>query len=191
MDDLTYTPSASNSHRLELYTERFFIEGDVLGPFKRLSDLLNRRESNYLSVERAALTPLGQSAEPRKFDTPISVGRTHMHFAAPVEEGNPAQSSTAPGREFYVQKSSHSCYVLTDTFVIRGQCYLHKDTTLHNLLDRPDMLFVPITEATLFLVARPNAAWKRNLVLVNKEKIEVIYLTESPGTKDESAGGKE
>src|SRR5687768_2211172 len=184
MDDLTYAPSALHVHDIELYTARFYIEGEITGPFKRMSDLMNRRDVGYISVHGAVVAPLEQTSQPKRFEMPISVGKSHMHFASsPETPAAPAKPQTmqrgiAIGREFYVQKTPYPCYALTDTFVIRGQCFLNEGVTLQSLLDRSDILFVPITDASIYLVTRPNISWQRNLVIVNKEKIEVIYLTE-------------
>ena len=189
MDDFSYTPSAMHSHGIEVYTARFYIEGEISGPFKRMSDLMNRREANYLSVQGAVVAPMDQTAQPKRFEMPISVGKSHIHFASSPEKPAAApnegdmQRGIPIGREFYVQKKPYPCYALTDTFVIRGQCYLNEGVTLQSLLDRPDMLFLPITDAAIYMVARPNISWQRKLVIVNKDKIEVIYLTEEAAAK--------
>jgi hypothetical protein len=104
--------------------------------------------------------------------------------AAAPQAANPSDESAQTGalggaaREFFVQKNSSPCYVLTDTFVIHGQCYLRQGTNLQTLLEMGDDFF-PITNPTISLLARPNAPWRRDLVLVNKEKLEVIYLVEA------------
>jgi len=184
MDDFSFTASALHIHGIEIYSARFYIQGDISGPFKRMSDLMNRRDVNYLSVQGAVVAPLDQTSQPKRFETPISVGKSHIHFAsspetpAALSKPDEMQRGIPIGREFYVQKTPYPCYALTDTFVIHGRCYLNEGVTLQSLLDRPDMLFVPITEAAIYMVTRPNISWQRNLVIVNKEKIEVIYLTE-------------
>jgi hypothetical protein len=192
MEDLAFAQAALHVHSLEIYSARFYIEGEVTAPFKRMSDLLNRREANYLSVQGAVVAPLDQASQPKRFEMPISVGKSHIHFASPPEMPGADPKPDAPqrgipiGREFYVQKIPFPCYVLTDTFVIHGQCYFNEGVTLQSLLDRPDMLFLPITDAVIYMVARPNISWQRNLVIVNKEKIEVIYLTDESESKAQS-----
>ena len=189
MDDNSYTPSALHVHGIEIYSARFYIQGDISGPFKRMSDLMNRRDVNYLAVQGAIVAPLDQASQPKRFETPISVGKSHIHFASspelPATPSKPdeMQRGIPIGREFYVQKTPYPCYALTDTFVIHGKCYLNEGVTLQSLLDRPDMLFLPITEAAIYMVTRANISWQRNLVIVNKEKIEVIYLTEEAEAK--------
>ena len=184
MDNFTFVPSAPISHNVEMYTERFLVQGIVRGPFKRTSDLLNHREHSFIAVEEASILPLGQQADPSKLSTPVMISKNHLHLVATApympdaqpQGGSPAGGGTS-GREYYVQKDIYACYALTDTFVIFGQCHLRQGTNLQTLLEIGDT-FLPITNTTVSLLARPSAIWKRDLVLVNKTSIEVMYLDE-------------
>ncbi|MEA2575267.1 MAG: hypothetical protein QOH93_2565 [Chloroflexia bacterium] len=184
MEEYTAMPSGPISHNVELYTARLFIQGSIAGPFKRTSDLINRRDRDFFSVNGATVTPLGQaSTPPQKIATPVQVGRDHIHFVAtiPQQTQQPSQpqssgqtQSLGPGREYYVHKQAVPCYALTDTFIIYGQCHLLTGGTLETLLQGHDP-FIPMTKATIYLIVRPNAPWQRELVVVNKEKLEVFY----------------
>jgi hypothetical protein len=184
MEEYTAMPSGPISHSVELYTARLFIQGSISGPFKRTSDLINRRDRDFFAVNGATVTPLGQTnTTPQKIAAPVQVGRDHIHFVATAPQPAPQSQSQGqppglgPGREYYVHKQALNCYALTDTFIIHGQCHLLSGTTLETLLQSHDP-FIPITKATIYLIVRPNAPWQRELVVVNKEKLEVIYSTE-------------
>ena len=189
MDSFSFVPSSPISHNVELYTARLLVQGMITGPFKRTSDLLNHRESKFVMVEDAALTPVGQQGELRKLSTAVMMRKNLIQIAAAAGAGAQQASSPAGGatrtgpsgaasREFFVQKNSSPCYVLTDTYVIFGQCYLRQGTNLQTLLEMGDD-FLPITNPTISLLARPNAPWRRDLVLVNKETLEVMYLVDA------------
>lgn len=185
MDNYSFVPAAPISHSVELYTARFLVQGAISGPFKRMSDLFNQRETAFLAVDEAMLTPMGQQAEARKLTTPIMMRKDHIHIVAPAPEPPASQGqdtgkeATAPStREFYVQKNSSPCYVLTDTFVIHGECHLRLGTDLKTLLEVGDA-FLPITNSVISLLGRPNTPWRRDLVLVNKQKLEVMYLLDA------------
>lgn len=182
MDQYTSVSSGPINHNVELYTARLFIQGSITGTFKRTSDLINRRDKDFFSVTNAGLTPLGQaSATANKVDMPVMVSRDHVHFVATAPQSNPTQgagTSPTPGRENYIQKTVHPCYALTDTFIIYGHCHLLIGTGLENLLAVPDP-FIPLTKATIYLIARPTASWQRDLVVVNKAKLEALYLVNS------------
>lgn len=182
MDEYTAMPAGPISHSVELYTARLFIQGSISGPFKRTSDLINRRDRDFFTVNGATVTPLGQaSTTPQKIVAPVQVGRDHIQFVATSPQQasqSPGQGGPGPGREYYVHKQAVGCYALTDTFIIHGQCHLLSGTTIETLLQGHDP-FIPITKATIYLIVRPNAPWQRELVVVNKEKLEVIYSTEA------------
>jgi len=112
----------------------------------------------------------------------MNKGNIHMVAAAPQArppgEGAQPGAKGSEGREFYVQKDVYPCYALTDTFVIHGQCHVRQGTNLQTFLEVGD-IFLPITNPTISLLARPNAPWRRDLVLINKEKLEVMYLVET------------
>ena len=181
MDLFSTTPPEAIAHSVELYTRRFLIQGTIHGPFKRTTDMMNRREPAFLLVRDASITPIGQT-EPKKRSTPIMVRRSQVQFASiiPQDTGTSALSQSMAGgpREYAVKKVPHPCYALTDVFVVHGFCHLLEGSKLDNLLEAPDM-FIPLTGATIYLVARPATSWKRDLVIVNKEYIEVMYLAEA------------
>lgn len=185
MDNYTFVPSAPISHNVELYTARFLVQGSVSGPFARTSDLLNHRESRFVKVDQAILTPIGQQTELRKMITPLMVNKSHLHLVAispqPPDTQNLDSQILATGnlsRQLHVQKESHHCYALTDTFIIQGECHLRRDTDLQAFLERGDDFF-PITNPTITLLDRSNATWRRELVLVNREQLEGMYLVEA------------
>jgi hypothetical protein len=183
MEQFTLVPSAPISHQVELYTARFFVQGLISGPFKRTSDLLNRAENDFLRIDCATIAPVGQSADPRPLSTPLMLVRAQVHFVAdapvpPEGEGTAgAQQAAAFPREYFVQKIAHPCYAFTETFVIFGHCHLLEGANIEQYLKGHDT-FVPLTRATIYLVTRSDSPWQRDLVLINKERLEVMYLTD-------------
>lgn len=182
MDSASLPSQGPISHQVELYTARFFVQGAISGPFKRTSDLVNRKDRTVLSVAGAVITPLGQAAEPQRLGAPLIVRRSHIHFVASIPKETPTAPQTASptGGEYYVQKAQYPCYALTDTFALYGLCHLHNDTSLATFMEMGEA-FIPLTNVTIYLVARSNAPWRRDLVIVNKEQIEMIYLAEGGG----------
>jgi|SRR5687767_5778509 len=182
MDNYTFIPSAPIGHNVEVYTARYLVQGSISGPYRRTSDLLNRKDDNFLTVDGASITPVGQNAEGQKISTPLMLGRHSIHFVSlsPVSPDNDENASTPQSlpREFFISKRIFPCYVLTDTYLIHGRCHLLEGATLGHYLEKGED-FIPITKPTIFLAARPTITWQRDLVIVNKEKIEVAYVVGS------------
>jgi hypothetical protein len=178
------------NHGVEIYTDGLYVHGILSGPFKRVTDLINRRDEDYLLVYEASVTPVGQAASPRKLATPVLVGRSHVHIiASSPGAGLQGQGEAAP-REFYVPKMPVPCYALTDTFAVYGTAHLLQGSTLDSFLRVGDT-FVPITGATIYLNTMPGTPWQRQLVVLNKAKVQVMYVLDAehqPGTHAAGAG---
>jgi len=175
------------SHKIELYTDHLVIQGTVLAPFRRTTDLLNQGETEFIAVQDALITPLGQQPGQRPIEGQVMIGRSRLHFAVevPPEEVSDAQERTGRttddlyGRESYVKKNNFPCFAITGTFAIYGYCHLRPDTTLENLLRGVD-IFIPITKATIYMVSHTNITWQRELVVVNRKMLSAMYLTPIP-----------
>lgn len=185
-------------HDVELYTGRIIVEGTILGPYRLINDYLNERDEGFVKVEDATITLLGAAGSMQKIPSPVKVGRHQLHLVAQGQQSPPplsdyhariatgpldrsrtgplGHSPTGPLGESLVQKLSFPCYALTSAFIIYGNCQMHQGSTLKDLLESDD-LFVPVTQATVYLLAASSSSWKRDLVLVCKEQIQVMYLT--------------
>ena len=166
------------NHSVEIYTDGLYVLGTLSGPFKRVTDLINRRDEEYLLVYEAGITPVGQAASPRKLSTPVLVGRSHVHIIASNPSSGAQGQEGAVAREFYVPKAPVPCYALTDTFAVYGTAHLLQGATLDSFLRVGDT-FVPITGATIYLNSMPGTPWQRELVVLNKAKVQVMYALDA------------
>jgi hypothetical protein len=207
------TTSNLVTHSLEIFTASLAIQGNATGPFGRASDLVNRKDRDHITLQDARVTPLGRQPNPAPLATPLIVARQHVHLVAlapqsdaenvsgtltsgtlasgGLSSGSLASGTLASGglagrfRESGVRKYPFPCYILTDVYVVVGQCHLIEGATLEGLLDSSD-LFIAITVAAIYINSAPAAPLQRELVIINKEKIQAMYLTPSspstPGT---------
>jgi len=178
-----FTPTSRQiQHRLELYTQHLIILGTITSPFKRVSDVVNRGDSQFLKVDDALITPLGKPPAQKPVEGQVMVSLDHLHFVVEaLEKKEAVEQPSRPGddlevRTAYVRKDHYPCFALTGTFAIYGYCYLHPGTKLESLLHGSEP-FVPITKATLYLVADAKSSWSRDLVVINRNMISAIYLT--------------
>jgi hypothetical protein len=175
------TTSSLNIHHLEIFTPNLVVQGNSTGPFRRATDLVNRKDRDYIIVDAARITPLGRQANPTPLSTPLMVARQHIHLVSLAPQLEPENTTGGLGgpRESGVRKIAYPCYLLTDIYVIVGQCHMVEGSTLENLMAVSE-LFLPITAATLYISSMPNTPLPRELVIINKEKIQAMYLMPSP-----------
>jgi hypothetical protein len=177
------TTSSLNIHHLEVFTANLVIQGDSTGPFRRASDLVNRKDRDYIYMDGARITPLGRQANPNPLTTQLMVARQHIHLVAlgPQPEPENTTGSLGQQRESSVRKIGYPCFMLTDIYAVVGQCHMVEGSTLENLMAVSE-LFIPITAATLYISSMPNTPLPRDLVIISKEKIQAMYLMPSPSS---------
>jgi hypothetical protein len=175
------TTSNLNIHHLEVFTANLIIQGDSTGQFRRASDLVNRKDRDYILMENARITQLGRQANANPLTTQLMVARQHVHFVALPPQPEPENTTGGLGqpRESGVRKIAYPCFMLTDTYVIVGQCHMVEGGTLENLMAISE-LFLPLTAATVYISSMPNTPMPRDLVIISKEKIQAMYLLPSP-----------
>ena len=180
-----FTPTKKQvSHKLELYTQHLIVSGTVKTPFKRISDVLNKGDSQFLKVEDALITPFGKPPTQKPVEGPAMVSLDHLHFVVEALGKKPAaqaQQADRTGDDLearlaHVHKDHYPCFAITGTYAIYGYCYLQPGKTLDSLLRGSDT-YVPITRATLYLVADTETSWNRELVVINRKMINAMYLT--------------
>ena len=178
-----FTPTKKQvSHKLELYTQHLIVSGTVKTSFKRISDVLNKGDNQFLKVEDALITPFGKPPTQKPVAGPVMVSLDHLHFVVEALRKKQAVQQTARTsddlevRSAYVQKDHHPCFAITGTYAIYGFCYLQPGSTLDSLL-RGRNTYVPITKATLYLVGDSESSWERDLVVINRNMISAMYLT--------------
>ena len=180
MGNYSYSRSATPvAQRLEVYTETLVINGILTVTSPRTSDMLNQGTTEFLAIHEATVAPLGQPMSNKPMETPVMVRRSQVNFLVEVnppdhmeQGGQTGQNSSTMGR---VAKVMSSCYAMSGTYIIFGQCYLHPGTTLENLMQGVDS-FIPLTKCTISLLHRPNISWQREVVVLNKAMLTAMYL---------------
>ena len=76
-----FTPTKKQvSHKLELYTQHLIVSGTVKTPFKRISDVLNKGDSQFLKVDDAVITPFGKPPTQKPVEGPAMVSLAHQQL---------------------------------------------------------------------------------------------------------------
>jgi len=177
------TTSNLNIHHLEVFTANLVIQGDSTGQFRRASDLVNRKDRDYILMDNALITPVGRQANSNPLTTQLMVARQHVHLVALPPQPEPENTTGSLGqpRDSGVRKIAYPCFMITDTYAVVGQCHMVEGGTLENLMAISE-LFLPLTAATVYISSMPNVPLQRDLVIISKEKIQAMYLLPSPST---------
>src|SRR5258708_6583291 len=130
------TTSNLNIHHLEVFTASLVIQGDSTGQFRRASDLVNRKDRDYILMDNARMTPLGRQANPNPLTTMLMVARQHIHLVALAPQPEPENTTGNLGqqREAGVHKIPYPCFMLTHIYAVVGECYMVAGTTIENLM---------------------------------------------------------
>jgi hypothetical protein len=171
------TTSNLNIHNLEIYTATLAIQGSATGPFRRASDLVNREDRDYIMLQNASITPLGRQPNPTPIPTMLMVARPHIHFVSLGPQPEPEHTTSGLGqyRESGTRKSPVPCCMLTEVYVVTGQCYMLPGSSLENLLAMSDPFF-SLTNVTIHINGISSAPFQRDLIIINKEKVQAMYL---------------
>jgi len=71
--------------------------------------------------------------------------------------------------------------MLTEAFIVTGQCHLLPGSTLENLLAMSDP-FYSLTAVTIHISGMSSASFQRDLIIINREKVQAMYLMGAPTT---------
>ena len=181
MDNLTTMVGGPIEHKVEIYTNLLVLQGTIKGPFKRTTDLLNWNDLQFLSVQEVTITPIGQPASQKVQDHPAYLGRSQVQFAVEMAADPESFTTTGPldeslgKRENMVRKERIPCYAITNSYIIHAHCHLMPGASLENVLVGSED-FIPLTEATIHHVGRPNAPWQRDVVIVNRNNLIAMYI---------------
>jgi hypothetical protein len=175
------TTSSLNIHSLEIFTANYVVQGNATGPFRRASDLVNREDRDYIMLQEARITPIGRPPAQAPLPTQLMVARPHIHFVSLPPQPEPEHTTAGLGqyRDSAARKTPVPCCMMTDSYVITAQCYMQEGSTLENLLAMSD-LFFSLTGATIHMNGVPSNPLQRELVIINKELIQAMYLMGAP-----------
>ncbi len=164
------------THTLEIYTESLLVKGTVLLPFRRATEILNSADREFIGLNEALITPLAQSTQvsgPHPGTTLIR--RLGIRYAATFTDATQARSPTV---EFAgVQKRPTACYGFLGGFVFHAHLHMRPGSTLLDVLETGRESFLPLTQATVYLVAQLDVPPRQHeVIIINRAYLDVMYL---------------
>jgi hypothetical protein len=158
---------------LDVYTDTHHITGRLSTREGRLSDTLNYELPHVMVLSDATSEPLLQPEE-----SPTQGGFMHLDtmaiaFTVPRGPELPLEERQRSTAFEYVQKERHKAVVRVPPFRFEGYLHLPKGNDVERSLWDLTPAFIPLSDATVTVSLRPNAAWHIEVVILNRRKAQI------------------
>ena len=159
---------------LAIYTDSVLLRGSVILPYRRVIDLLNSEDREYISIERATIAPVvhpGQVTGPGTNATVLRRDRVALaglnaEQAAPLPDDTTAQRAV---RE--------PCLGFLGGYVFHAHCQLMRGQRLIDVMESQRSDFFLVYETTLYVAARPDLPPQSYAgLVVNRHMLDILYL---------------
>lgn len=161
---------------MTLYTDAFVITGTLQTRQRRLSDILNFADDDFLVLSDAVLQGLGGRGD-RHAAANAQVNLAAVLFAV-------ASTAVEPMPELRTPKVAETTLISIPPFSITGRIHLLPERDIHSGLQDLHGRFVPVTEATYWSDSLGEAPRKAPMVAVNHARAQIL----SPYGDEDAAG---
>jgi hypothetical protein len=151
---------------MTLYTDTFLINGTIQTRQRRLSDILNFAEDDFIVIGDAILQALGGRGE-RHAAANAQVNLGAVLFAV-------AQDEVEPLPELRTPKVTETTLISIPPFSVTGRIHLLPDRDLREALQELHGRFVPVTQATYWSDSLGEPARTAPMVAVNHSRAQIL-----------------
>lgn len=151
---------------LTLYTDSYVIRGTLPTRHRRLSDLLNLSDEEFLVLSDTTMDPLG--------------GRTSK-YAAPYAQVNlaavlfaVASDTIAPLPELRTPKVAEATLISIPPFNVTGRIHLLPEREIGDALQELHGRFLPVTDATFWSEALGESPATAPMIAVNHARAQIL-----------------
>jgi hypothetical protein len=151
---------------LTLFTDAYVIRGVVRTRQRRITDILNQEEREFVVIEETVLDEFGSRSPAVKADF-AQVNLGSVLFAV-------ADTPVDPVPELRTPKISEQALVSIPPFRIVGRIHLLPGRDLHEALDELTGRFLPVTDATYWSESVGEARKTAQLVAFNHARAQIM-----------------
>lgn len=151
---------------ITLITDAYIVRGAVQTRHRRISDILNSAENDFLVLENATFDEFGSTGIAIQSEfAQVNLGAVLFGVAdEPVE----------PTAELRVPKVSQLALITVPPFTITGHIHLMPGRDLRQALDELMGRFIPVTEATYWADRVGEARNSALIVAVNHNRAQIL-----------------
>jgi hypothetical protein len=151
---------------LTLYTDAFIIRGTVETRERRVSDILNHTEHDFLVLREASLDEYGSRSIAAQSEY-AQVNLTSVLFAV-------ANDYVGPAPELRMPKVPEEAMIIIPPFRITGRIHLLPERNLVDALSELIGRFVPVTDAAFWSDSLMEARQTAAMVAVNHQRTQIF-----------------
>jgi hypothetical protein len=169
-----YQPPALVEHYLTLVTDSHIVRGTIHSRLRRLTDILNNAEYDFLVVRDAALQDLGDGRVAARAKL-AQVNLNSLLFAV-------ADAGVDTQRDMKLQKAPEDALIVIPPFKLLGRIHLLPGSELFTALSELTSRFIPLTEATYWSDTASVPRTAAPMVAFNRARAHILtQLQEADG----------
>ncbi|MDO8485269.1 MAG: hypothetical protein Q7S35_10035 [Candidatus Limnocylindrales bacterium] len=156
----------SRAASITLVTDAFVVRGTILTRHRRITDMLNTAEHEFLVLEQATFDEFGSTGVAIQTDfAQVNLGAVLFGVAdEPVEVT----------QELRVPKVSERALISVPPFTVTGHIHLMPGRDLHQALDELMGRFIPVTDAVYWSDRVGEARTNALIVAVNHNRAQIL-----------------
>jgi hypothetical protein len=149
-----------------LVTDAFVVRGTILTRHRRITDMLNTAEHDFLVLEQATFDEFGASGVAIQTDyAQVNLGSVLFGVADEAVDATP---------ELRVPKVSEKALISVPPFTVTGHIHLMPERDLREALDELLGRFIPVTEAVYWSDRLGEARTEATIVAVNHSRAQIL-----------------
>jgi hypothetical protein len=154
------------SAAITLVTDAYIVRGTILTRHRRITDMLNTADEDFLVLEQATFDEFGSSGIVTQTDfAQVNLGAVLFGVA-----DNPVE----PTPELRVPKVTERALISIPPFTVTGHIHLLPERDLHQALGELVGRFIPVTEATYWSDRVGEARATALVVAVNHHRAHIL-----------------
>lgn len=156
----------TRSAPIKLVTDSFVVRGSIVTRHRRITDMLNSAEHDFLVIEQATFDEFGASGVTIQTDfAQVNLGAVLFGVADEAVEATP---------ELRIAKVSEKALISVPPFTVSGHIHLMPERDLREALDELIGRFIPVTDAVYWSDRLGEARTEAMIVAVNHSRAQIM-----------------
>jgi hypothetical protein len=151
---------------IKLVTDYFVVRGTIATRHRRITDMLNTAEHDFLVLEQATFDEFGATGVTIQTDfAQVNLGSVLFGVADEQVDATP---------ELRIPKVSETALISIPPFTVTGHIHLMPERDLREALDELVGRFIPVTEAVYWSDRLGEARTEATVVAVNHSRAQIM-----------------